>query len=568
MKSYEYRAAAVQTLAKMGDVEANLEICAHYVKQAAQQNIRVIVFPECMNVGYLYDSQPHARQIAETIKDGKFIHGLAKLARQYDVYIASGLSEWDPQAEKIFNTGILLDRKGELVVHYHKQFLTTHDQNWFKFGERGFPVVETELGRVGMMICFDGRIPEIPRCTALKGAQVILDMANFFLIDQAELWRPARALENGVWICAATKAGQERSIYYPGGSMIVDPRGEVKAKVAWDIHGMAISNIDPTLADDKHYALTADKFTDRRPDTYGILTKPYEQTPVSKTSVEPIIPSQMTFNMAAAQTHVCESHPTTLDRVIEQVTHGARFGIKVMVLPEYVASPNWRIDEAEARRLAGMNQELLQKFAEVCKTEKCALLVPNVEEVDSKLYPTSFLIGLEGEIIMSYRKVHLFSDEQQWGTAGSEYPVVNTSYGRMGIMMGYDGLFPEAARCLGVNGADVILWPTRMQDKKERKYLLVPRAADNRCAVILANRVDAPYGGGSMVALPAQFPVWDVDKIAPNYPDMHKIVLEVVEIASARQKNMMANVHMFAKRQPWTYGALTAQHKVVSVAGK
>lgn len=557
MKSYEYRAATVQTLAEVGNVDANLEICAHYVKQAALQDVRVIVFPECMNAGYLYDSIPHARQVAESIT-GKFISGLAKLARKYDVYIASGIIEWDPKAEKVFNTGILLDRKGELVVHYHKQFLTTHDQNWFKFGERGFPVVDTELGRVGLMICFDGRIPEIPRCTALGGAQVILDMANFFLIDQADLWRPARAFENGVWICAATKAGQERSIYYPGGSMIVDPNGNLRAKVAWDTHGMAVSEIDPTLADNKHYILDADKFADRRPDTYTVLTRPYEETAVSKTSMEPIIPGEMTFNMAAAQTHVSESQPTTLDRVIEQVGHGARFGIELMVLPEYIASPNWRIDETEARRLASINSELLEKFGEVCKTSKCAILVPNVEEVDNKLYPTSFLIGPKGDVLMSYRKVHLFSDERTWATAGSEYPVMDTPYGRIGIMMGYDGMFPEVAGCLGINGADVILWPARLQDRKERTLIAVPRAVDNRCAVILANRVDAPFGGGSMIALPAQFPVWDVNVARPYYPDMHKIILEVIEIASARQKNMMANVHMFAKRQPWTYNALVA----------
>lgn len=57
MKSYEYRAATVQTLAEVGNVDANLEICAHYVKQAALQDVRVIVFPECMNVGYLYEDR-------------------------------------------------------------------------------------------------------------------------------------------------------------------------------------------------------------------------------------------------------------------------------------------------------------------------------------------------------------------------------------------------------------------------------------------------------------------------------------------------------------------------------
>ena len=70
MKSYEYRAAAVQTLAVIGDIDANLEICEHFVKDAARQGVKLLVFPECMNVGYLYDSVEHAKKVAESL-DGK-----------------------------------------------------------------------------------------------------------------------------------------------------------------------------------------------------------------------------------------------------------------------------------------------------------------------------------------------------------------------------------------------------------------------------------------------------------------------------------------------------------------
>lgn len=82
----------------------------------------------------------------------------------------------------------------------------------------------------------------------MQGAEVIVDMANFFAMDQADMWGPARAYENGVWLVAATKAGWERSIYYPGGSMILDPKGRVHAKVPYDTHGMAIADVDPDAA--------------------------------------------------------------------------------------------------------------------------------------------------------------------------------------------------------------------------------------------------------------------------------------------------------------------------------
>src|SRR5262249_59858564 len=146
---------------------------------------------------------------------------------------------------------IMLERKGEVAVHTHKQLLATHDQNWFSFGERGCPVVDTDLGRMGLMICLDGRIPEIARSLALQGAEIIVDMANFFAMDQADMWGPARCYENGVWLVAATKAGYERSIYYPGGSMIVDPKGRVAAKMPDDSHGVIVAHVRPQVAPGK-----------------------------------------------------------------------------------------------------------------------------------------------------------------------------------------------------------------------------------------------------------------------------------------------------------------------------
>jgi len=560
MKSYEYRAATVQTLAKIGDIDANLEICRYFVKQAARQGVKLLVFPECMNVGYLYDSVAHARQLAETV-DGRFVQGLARMARENGMFIASGMTEWDPKAEKVFNSGVLLDKSGQLIGHYHKQFLATHDQNWFEFGEKGFPVVDTELGRLGLMICFDGRIPEIARCTALNGVQVIVDMANFFVLDQAEMWGPARAYENGVWLCAATKAGQERAIYYPGGSMIVDPRGNVRSQVPYGAHAMAVSEIDPTLADDKSLVPGTDRFADRRPETYSALVQPYAETPVAEIVKRPIVPGDFAFKMAAVQSHVCDAPgtETTIDEVVAQVSHGGKLGIKVMVLPEYVASPSWRIDRAEAERLAGLHHALVDRLAGVAREYGCAVLLPNVEAADGKLYPTATLIGPDGRVLLSYRKVHLFADEREWATAGSEYPVVETPFGRIGVMMGYDGNFPETSRILGINGADVICWPARLQDGKDRKYLAVPRAADNRCAVLLANRVDAPFPGGSAAIPPAQFPVWDIDAVTPYYTDMHKVLFGFFDLTSARQKQLIGKVDMFANRLTHTYGPLVRQ---------
>ena len=153
-------------------------------------------------------------------------------------------------------------------------------------------MVDTDLGRIGLLICFDGRIPEIFRALAMQGAEVMVDMANFFAMDQAEMWGPARAYENGVWLVAATKAGYERSIYYPGGSMIVDPKGRVHPRFPtiptaspWPI------SISMPLRDKSIYAAN-DKIADRRPEIYGIMARPYDETPVCRVADEPLVPAK------------------------------------------------------------------------------------------------------------------------------------------------------------------------------------------------------------------------------------------------------------------------------------
>jgi predicted amidohydrolase len=139
MRKKRFRAAAAQTLARLGDIHHNIEVSTHLVDEAVRQGAELVVLPECMNTGYLFDSADHCRALAETVPDGAFVSAMSALARKHDIFIASGITEWDSARGRIFNSGVMLDRKGEVAVHYHKQFLATHDQNWFSFGERGCP---------------------------------------------------------------------------------------------------------------------------------------------------------------------------------------------------------------------------------------------------------------------------------------------------------------------------------------------------------------------------------------------------------------------------------------------
>lgn len=487
---------------------------------------------------------------------GKFVTALSNLSRKHNVYIASEITEWDPSKRKIFNTGVLFNRHGDVVCHYHKQFLATHDQNWFSFGERGCPVVDTDLGRIGLLICFDGRIPEIFRTMTMQGAQVIVDMANFFAMDQADMWGPARSYENGVWLVAATKAGYERSIYYPGGSMIVDPKGRVLSKVPYDTHGMAICDVDPDEAGDKSIYAANDKIADRRPHTYGIMTLPYEQTPVYGIADKPLVPSQSVTKAAAIQMHVTDD--AGIQEVLDMIDHTAKLGAKVLLLPEYAFCPTCIPAKIEAETLAAQSEAILSRVASIAAHYACLIAVPMIEQAAAGLHVTTVLVGPDKKEIGRYRKTHLTAEERKWAIPGDIYPVFDTLFGRIGIMSGYDAVFPETSRCLAIGAADMILWPASLREPFERELIAVPRAEDNRVAVVLANRVDCAYPGGSVVIPPNGFPIWDINVAAPRVLKLGAVMPKHINLAECRQKLMIPKVDMFANRIVETYAPIVA----------
>jgi predicted amidohydrolase len=553
MSKRRYRAAVVQTLARLGDYDFNLALARRYIDEAVRQGAELVVFPECMDTGYLFDSAAHCQALAEPVPGGQFADGLAALAKQYRIYIASGITERGA-AGKVFNSGILFDRSGNVCLRYQKQFLATHDQNWFSFGECGNPVVDTDLGRLGLLICFDGRIPEIARSLALQGAEVLVDMANFFAMDQAEMWGPARAYENGVWLVAATKAGYERSIYYPGGSMIVDPRGRVATKIPYDTHAVAVAEIDLDMARDKRIYAANDKFADRRPDIYSALARPYVETPVSKLAQTPIIPAQARTKVAAVQMHAADG--VTSDDVFAMVDHAAKLGVNVIALPDYAMVDRWAPRPGEAKAAATQVEDHLGHAAAIAGHYGCLIALPLVEASGGALYATTFLMGPDGKTIGRYRKTHLTAEEREWATPGGELPVFSTPFGRIGIMAGYDAVFPETSRCLGIEAADIVLWPAALREPFERELMAVPRAADNRVAVVLANRIDCPYPGGSLVIPPGGFPHWDINVVAPRSTKMGAVMPAFIDLPVCRQKQMIPKVDMFANRLTSTYDAL------------
>jgi predicted amidohydrolase len=336
--------------------------------------------------------------------------------------------------------------------------------------------------------------------------------------------------------------------------MIVDPKGRVVAKMPYERHGVIVADVDPERAHDKSIYAGNDKFADRRPATYGILVENYQDTPVAASAHQPIVPAQAVSKVAAVQMHVTEG--VNADDVFAMLDHAAKLGAKVLTLPEYALIGIWAPEPADAARAADLASTHIAAAAAIARRYGCVIALPTVVREAGKLFAATILLGADGAELGRYRKTHLTAEEREWAQAGDAYPVFETPYGRLGIMSGYDAMFPETSRCLAAAAADIVLWPAAMREPFERELIAVPRAADNRVALVLANRLDSPYPGGSMVVPPTGFPLWDINQVAPPSLAMGAVMPMFLDLAVCRQKQMIPKVDMFANRLTRTYAPL------------
>lgn len=550
-----FLAAVVQTHAELGDLATNIARSQTHVDEAVRQGAQLVVLPECMNSGYLFDSRAHALSLAEPI-DGPYCQALARMSRGHGIHLGAGLTELG-QDGQIYNSAVLFDPQGRLIGHYRKQFLPAQDQRWFSVGDLGNPVVDTALGRIGLLVCFDGRIPEVARCLAAQGAEIILDMANFFVMGQADLFVPARAMENGVWILAATKAGVERSIYYPGGSLIVAPTGEVRARIANDTHGVAVVEIVLGNGHGAPWADGAPKWRSREPSAYGLLAQPFETTPLAAHLNQSLRPESACVKIAAVQAHVDDQHG--IDDCFAMARHAALLGTKLLAMPLHAGAGSAAPTRSESFELAARTPALIDGMHRVCIEHDCYAVLPTVESTSEGQHTTAVLIGPQG-VIGRQRQVHRSPHEQGWSTQACNAPgftVFDTPLGRIGMLLGPDGLYPESTRVLTLMGADIIVWAAAWQHADERRLLAVSKAVDNRVYLVCANRTDAPSPGGSFVVPPAGFPHWDVNVNAAPNTRWGAVMPVFAELAIARQKCMEPGVDMLRNRLPHTYGVLT-----------
>jgi predicted amidohydrolase len=205
------------------------------VRAARRQGADLVVIPECSYPGYvLLDDDPYRRSIPS---DAAALRMIAREAKRSSIDVAVGIARRHPDG-RLRNAAVYIDAQGRELCSYAKCRLWNFDSLWFAPGD-ALPVFTTAFGDLAMMVCADGRNPEIARTLVAAGAWLILDPTAWVgsgpthdavRNPQADYALRARAIENGVWIAAADKCGSELGVvHYAGRSQIVAPDGSMAA---------------------------------------------------------------------------------------------------------------------------------------------------------------------------------------------------------------------------------------------------------------------------------------------------------------------------------------------------
>jgi predicted amidohydrolase len=274
------------------DKKKNLEKLFGFIDQAAAQDVNLIIFPETSLQGYLHnmigiESMEDFRYQhinAETVPEGESVRAVVAKAKAKNIYVIFGMVERDEEKyDKIYNTAVLLGPEG-YIGKYRKVHQIIDELHVYYPGEE-WPVYNTAIGRIGMLICYDKTFPESARELALKGAE-ILAMPTAFALQAPgadyrtdymkyvyDLYDKTRALENQCFFLSSNHFGQEGKHEYFGFSRIVAPTGMVIDEVGFK-EGMAIAEVD-IKKQIVEARLFPTQLKDRKPSTYTKLTSRY-----------------------------------------------------------------------------------------------------------------------------------------------------------------------------------------------------------------------------------------------------------------------------------------------------
>jgi len=238
---------------------------------------------------------------------GEETEALGKKAKEHGLYIAGANNELPNKElpENIYLTGFIIDPDGKMAMKYHKvnagpstgiAFTTSPHDIWDRVSHNPkelFPTLETPYGYFGMYVCYDSHFPEVARCLALNGAEILIHPSQWFGhtykgIDYWRLRNRSRAIENDAYVIATNWAASPQSEYPfgAGHAMIVDYLGDIIEEIPNNQESFCCAMIDVNAVREKRDSNQAENYLK------SLRTEAYAAVYGSKTCWEPSLLSQ------------------------------------------------------------------------------------------------------------------------------------------------------------------------------------------------------------------------------------------------------------------------------------
>lgn len=471
-----FTVAAIEFNPEIFEFDRNLARACEVITEAATAGARLIVLPEAALSGYIYADLDQLRPYLDEVP-GRATEAISSITAAHGCYVAIGISEIDRATGLTYNTGTLIGPDG-YIGKYRKNGLNPSDIAWFVPGNTGYPVFETELGNICMIICYDDTYWEPARIPALKGADLIAYICSsdrvvphgdetppgthstIAAIQQLSAW-------NGLAMVAADRNNAETNpttgvtVTYGGSASIWQATGVRTAHAPATERNMTASNpgtilygeIDPALYDNDQKATLAR----RRPELYGPLA--FSRAPTDPTATRDGIAltcDALQYRVVAGE---FDGNVDRADELIAAIERDDR-GPGLLVLPAFSFCGYPETADAAAAAAESALGRSVQVASDFATRTGRHVVASHVEREGDSLFHRCVLVDPDGRVVGAYRQTHL-DPAMDWATAGDDLPVFDTAIGRVGLLSGQDVRFPEASGVLAVRRADLIAVPTR-----------------------------------------------------------------------------------------------------------
>ena len=446
----KYEVATVQYEPSQFKKDHNVHSLLNLCEEAANKGAKLIVTPEMGTTGYCFLNRQEISSLVETIP-GPTTKKFQSITKRFNCYIVIGMPEIDEETQLYYNSAVLIGPNG-IIGKHRKSHGYIAEPKWSAPGQEHL-VFDTEIGKIGILICMDIHFIETARLVALQDADIIIHISNWLSERTPAPYWISRAFENGCYLIESNRWGLERTVQFSGGSCIINPDGSI-ASVIDKGDGIAYAKIDLSWSRKKE-VLNERVFNDRRPEMYlNLPTDPYLWNPLDFFGLYGLdpLPRGKESLISVVQMNSTNDVKKNLNKILSHLDDAKNNLSELVVFPELSLTGHLNKNKSA---LSSDSPEIL-KLAEYANKNDIYICCGFAEKNNKEFYNSSVLVGPEG-ILGVYRKVHLNKDDNSWATEGNEWKYFDTKIGRIGLMIGYDAIFPESARCLGLYGCDVIL---------------------------------------------------------------------------------------------------------------